>query len=70
MEETRDSNASPPATALVDLASQEEAGTRRMRMRSLWIAQLALCVFSLGFSIVLTGVYPYMKQVRQSFQQG
>ena len=33
------------------------------RMRSIKIVHLAMFVFSLGFSIVITGVYPYMQQV-------
>lgn len=36
------------------------------RNRSLWIVHLGMTIFSMGFSIVLTGVYPYMKQASLS----
>ena len=35
----------------------------RIRTRSLWIAHCSLFIVSLGFSIVLTGVFAYMKQL-------
>ena len=45
----------------IELESQTE---KKVRYRSIRIGQVALLIFSIGFSIVLTGVYPYMTQVR------
>ena len=45
----------------LELESQTE---KKVRYRSIRIGQVALLIFSIGFSIVLTGVYPYMTQVR------
>lgn len=45
-------------------AANEDPGARVARMRSIWIVHGGMLIFSLGFSIILTGVYPYMKQVR------
>ena len=48
---------------------KENPGIRRARLRSVWIAHVGMFIFSLGFSIVLTGVYPYMKQLLPSLAQ-
>ena len=32
-------------------------------MRSIYIIHFAMLIFSLGFSIILTGVFPYLRQV-------
>ena len=45
---------------------KEDPTIRRARLRSVWIAHVGMFIFSLGFSIVLTGVYPYMKQLLPS----
>ena len=47
-----------------ELESSEE---KRIRYRSIRIGQVALLIFAIGFSIVLTGVYPYMTQVRHCY---
>jgi len=36
---------------------------RRARMRSLFIVHTAMLIFSLGFSIILTGVLPYLRRL-------
>ena len=36
---------------------------RKLRIRGLWICHVVTFVFSLSFSIVFTGVFPYMQQV-------
>ena len=41
----------------------EDPSERKSRMRSIYIIHFAMLIFSLGFSIILTGVYPYLKQV-------
>jgi len=41
----------------------ENLAERRSRLRSIYIIHFAMFIFSLGFSIILTGVYPYLKQV-------
>ena len=51
----------------LELESQTE---KKVRYRSIRIGQVALLIFSIGFSIVLTGVYPYMTQVRNPHNVG
>ena len=51
----------------IELESQTE---KKVRYRSIRIGQVALLIFSIGFSIVLTGVYPYMTQVRNPHNAG
>ena len=41
----------------------ESAAEKRQRYRSIRIGQFVLFIFATGFSIILTGVYPYMKEV-------
>jgi hypothetical protein len=41
---------------------------KRVRMWSIRIVQVAMLIFSIGFSIILTGVFPYMKQVYESLK--
>ena len=36
---------------------------RKLRIRGLWICHVVTFVFSLSFSIVFTGVFPYLQQV-------
>lgn len=36
---------------------------RDTRYRSIRVVQVAMFIFAIGFSIILTGVYPYMKQL-------
>lgn len=36
---------------------------RKERLRSLWIVYFTMFLISLGFSIVLTGVWPYLDKV-------
>ena len=42
----------------------ESASDRSKRIRSIRISQTSLFTSAMGFSVILTGVYPYMKQVR------
>ena len=48
----------------VDLSSLETPDERKLRLRSLWICHIVTFVFSLSFSIVFTGVFPYLQQVK------
>lgn len=41
----------------------ETSEEKKIRYRSIRIAQLAMFIFATGFSIILTGVYPYMKEL-------
>ena len=41
----------------------ESASDKKRRFRSIRISQTALFGTAMGFSVILTGVYPYMKQV-------
>ena len=36
---------------------------KKIRYRSIRIGHMAMFIFATGFSIILTGVYPYMKEV-------
>ena len=49
-----------PNTDLSELETPEE---RKLRIRGLWICHVVTFVFSLSFSIVFTGVFPYLQQV-------
>ena len=42
---------------------QDDVGDSKQRKMSLYIAHASLFIVSMGFSTVLTGVYPYMKQL-------
>lgn len=48
----------------VDLSALETPEERKLRLRSLWICHIVTFVFSLSFSIVFTGVFPYLQQVK------
>uniref|UniRef100_A0A0K2UHX5 Uncharacterized protein n=1 Tax=Lepeophtheirus salmonis TaxID=72036 RepID=A0A0K2UHX5_LEPSM len=41
----------------------ENPEQRKRRLRSIYVVHTSMFVFSLGFSINLTGVFPYMKQL-------
>ena len=43
----------------------ESASDKKRRFRSIRISQTALFGTAMGFSVILTGVYPYMKQVNK-----
>ena len=49
-----------PNTDLSELETPEE---RKLRIRGIWICHVVTFVFSLSFSIVFTGVFPYLQQV-------
>ncbi len=46
------------------MGANESKEDRRSRMRSLYIVHSGMFIFMLGYSIIITGVFPYMKQVR------
>ena len=48
----------------IDLSELETQDERKLRLRSLWICHIVTFVFSLSFSIVFTGVFPYLQQVK------
>ena len=41
----------------------ESSSERRSRLRSIYIVHGAMLVFALGYSIILTGVLPYLKRL-------
>ena len=47
----------------VDLVELETTAEKRARIRSLWIIYIESFIFQLGFSIVIAGLFPYLKQV-------
>jgi hypothetical protein len=52
----------PKAGAVDEQAAAEDPAVRKSRFRSIYIVHFAMLIFSLGFSIILTGVYPYLQQ--------
>ena len=36
---------------------------KRARTRSIWVVNIEIFIFAIGFSIVTTGVLPYLQQV-------
>ena len=41
----------------------ETADEKTARIRSLWVMNIETFIFALSFSIVITGVLPYLRQV-------
>ena len=41
----------------------EDAGARKGRIRSLYTVHACMMIFSFGYSIVLTGVLPYLRRL-------
>ena len=62
--ENRSMDKAKDSTNNVDSSPRETGDEKRARVRSLWIMNIEIFIFALGFSIVLTGVLPYLKQVR------
>lgn len=58
--ENGDKNESPPQQILETDKEREE------RQFSLWIIYFTMFLISLGFSIVLTGIWPYLDKVRST----
>ena len=59
LKETQNTNVSET----IDLSELETPFERKLRLRGLWICHVVTFVFSLSFSIVFTGVFPYLQQV-------
>ena len=59
VKETQNTNAGPE----IDISELETPEDRKLRIRGLWICHVVTFVFSLSFSIVFTGVFPYLQQV-------
>lgn len=57
---SHDKNGNGNAAAATVLESGSE---RKERLRSLWIVYFTMFLISLGFSIVLTGIWPYLDKV-------
>ncbi len=57
----------PAASDIPDEAALETPAQRKARIRSLYIVHFGMFIFMLGYSIILTGVYPYMEQVKLFF---
>lgn len=60
VKEQQTENAGPQ----IDLSELETPEERKLRIRGLWIVHVVTFVFSLSFSIVFTGVFPYLQQVQ------
>ncbi|ROT64313.1 putative major facilitator superfamily domain-containing protein 8 [Penaeus vannamei] len=48
----------------------ETAAERKARKRSHWVAYTTMFVMSIGFSIVLSGVWPYLHELEPSLEKG
>ena len=59
VKEQQNTNAGPE----IDISELETPEDRKLRIRGLWICHVVTFVFSLSFSIVFTGVFPYLQQV-------
>ena len=46
-----------------DIINRETDDEKRARIRSLWVINVQTFIFALSFSIVITGVLPYLRQV-------
>ena len=52
------------AAAAAKKAAEDETGAeRKSRMISLWLIHVQMFIYALSFSIILTGVFPYLLQV-------
>ena len=51
-------------TKQIDTTNLETEGEKAARIRSLWVINIQTFIFALSFSIVITGVLPYLRQVR------
>ena len=49
----------PPSNGVME----EEASSRRERIRSLYMVHTCMLIFSFGYSVVLTGVLPYLRRL-------
>lgn len=59
----RDGRERAAAASAADGDALETAQERRERWRSLYVIYFTMFQMSLGFSIVLTGVWPYLDKV-------
>ena len=48
----------------IDTTKLETEDEKKARIRSLWVINIQTLIFALSFSIVITGVLPYLRQVR------
>lgn len=68
----KDTNAGPrgpsgPMAEIERLKEEETPQEKRARMTSIWLLHIQMLIYSLSFSIVFTGVFPYLKQVRHFY---
>ena len=50
-------------TADIGTENLETRDERKSRIRSIWIIYIEMFIFAISFSIVITGVLPYLRQV-------
>ena len=46
--------------------TKESKEEKKSRMRSIMLANVAVCIMAIGFTVISPGMYPYMKQVRHA----
>ena len=52
-----------------DTSKLETEDEKTARIRSLWVMNIETLIFALSFSIVITGVLPYLRQVIYAYLQ-
>ena len=57
-------NKNTESTKQIDTTKLETEDEKTARIRSLWVINIQTFIFALSFSIVITGVLPYLRQVR------
>ena len=61
--ENKEENEVNGSITYIDTEKLETTDERKIRIRSIWEIYIETFIFALSFSIVITGVFPYLKQV-------
>ena len=61
--ENKEENEVNGSITYIDTEKLETTDERKIRIRSIWVIYIETFIFALSFSIVITGVFPYLKQV-------
>ena len=59
-------NTNVGADTEVDKTKLESEDKKKSRTRSLWLINVQICMLVLNYSIVVTGLLPYLRQVRSA----
>ena len=61
--ENKDEDKDITSDTYIDTPKLETEDETKTRIRSLWVINIQTLIFALSFSIVITGVLPYLRQV-------